>query len=219
MPELRISSAAQGTPEWLAARAGYLTGSRAADIVARRKDGQPGAAYHDYLTQIVAERLTGQPQETGIVTPWMTRGTELEPEARATLERHLDRPIFQCGFVSYDEPRIGCSVDGYLDGSIKHGIVELKCPKPTTHLRYLRDGKVPDDYRWQVLHNMLVTGAQSAIFASYCPQMPEHLRLVVQQVDREAWAEDLVQYWVTLKTFDAVVNEQVEYWRHYGIAE
>jgi predicted phage-related endonuclease len=216
MVNLHIDSAAQGTPEWLAARAGYITGSRAEDIVARRKDGQPTAAYHDYLIQLVAERLTGQPQETGIVTPWMTRGTELEPAARAALEQALDEPIFECGFITRaDDPlRVGCSIDGYI-GSTDY-IVELKCPKPTTHLRYAKDDELPDAHFAQVLHNMWVTGASRAVFASYCPQMPLGLQLIVRHVPRTTVEHALDAYGAQVAAFDVSVNEQVEYWRTYG---
>ena len=137
-PLFTIDPSPQGSPEWLAARAGYVTGSRAADLMAVRKDGKPSAARQDYLVQLVAERLTGQPQETGVVTPWMTRGTELEPEARAKMEVLLDEPIYECGFIKATMPEVGyftmlgCSIDGYFGGGPQHGIIELKCPKPTT---------------------------------------------------------------------------------------
>jgi hypothetical protein len=218
MFNLHIDSAAQGTPQWLAARAGYITGSRADDIVARRKDGQPTAAYHDYLVQLVVERLTGEPQETGIVTPWMTRGTELEPYARAALEQALDAPIFECGFITWqtDTPRVGCSIDGYSGSSVADCIVELKCPKPTTHLRYAKMDGLPPEHYAQVLHNLWVTGASRAVFASYCPQMPLGLQLIVRHVPRTTVEHALDAYGAQVAAFDVSVNEQVEYWRTYG---
>lgn len=220
MPELAIDTNPQGSPAWLAARAGCVTGSRAADVVAVRKDGQPTAARADYLAQLVAEHLTGQPQETGIVTPWMQRGTELEPEARLRLEAHIDEPIFEVGFIRrlwrgpLDTP-IGCSVDGYFGGSPQHGIVELKCPKPTTHLRYLREGVIPSDYWPQILHNLLVTRAEVCWFASYCPILPPPLQLFALKVERgdPDVEKRRTTYQLALSAFLSDLDTELDYWR------
>jgi predicted phage-related endonuclease len=219
MSDLSIDTHPQGSPAWLAARAGCVTGSRAADVVAVRKDGTPTAARADYLAQLVAELLTGEPQETGVVTPWMTRGTELEPQARLRLEALLDAPVFESGFVwrvssHYFNTRLGCSVDGYV-GRIEDAIVELKCPKPATHLRYLRDRVVPDAYWPQVVHNLLVTGADVCHFASYCPQMPRALQLMHVEVVRtdEAVRDRLMAYGEALARFTADLHTELTYWR------
>jgi len=216
--QFTIDPSPQGSPEWLAARAGYITGSRAADVLAVRKDGKPSAARQDYLVQVVAERLTGQPQETGVVTPWMMRGTELEPAARAKMEALLDEPVYECGFIKAHMPeagKLGCSIDGYFGGGPQHGIVELKCPKPTTHLRYLRTLGLPTDYWPQVLHNLLVTGADTCWFGSYCPQMPERLQFFAVQVRRgEEPVETRMQdYWMALTAFLEDIDTEMDYWR------
>ena len=221
MPDLLIDTNPQGSPAWLAARAGCVTGSRAADVVAVRKDGQPTAARADYLAQLVAEHLTGQPQETGIVTPWMQRGTELEPEARLRLEAHIDEPIFEAGFIRralgwQDHAyHIGCSVDGYFGGSPQHGIVELKCPKPTTHLRYLREGVIPSDYWPQILHNLLVTRAEVCWFASYCPILPTPLQLFALKVERgdPDVEKRRTTYQLALSAFLSDLDTELDYWR------
>jgi hypothetical protein len=93
--------------------------------------------------------------------------------------------VDRCGFVSHDTLPIGCSPDGIVDDLI--GGVELKVPLPHTHVGYLR-GKagVPSDYVPQVLHSLLVTGAAWWDFASYCPELPERLRLFYMRVTRES---------------------------------
>lgn len=48
----------QGTPEWFAIRAGKVTASRVADVIAKTKSG-PSASRANYAAQLVAERLTG----------------------------------------------------------------------------------------------------------------------------------------------------------------
>ena len=48
----------------------------------------------------------------------------------------------------------------------------MKCPKPSTHLGYLRAGVVPREYRLQVQGCMWVTGLESWDFLSYHPDLP-----------------------------------------------
>src|SRR4030095_14338170 len=55
----------QRTPEWYQARTGRVTGSRAADVIARLKNGGEAAARRDLRAQLTIERLTGRPLDTG----------------------------------------------------------------------------------------------------------------------------------------------------------
>jgi hypothetical protein len=227
LPVFTIDVAPQGSPEWLAARAGYVTGSRAHDVIAVRKDGKTSAARQDYIVQLVAERLTGQPQETGVVTPWMARGTELEPEARLRMEALIDEPIYECGFIQRrlvggaEWAYLGCSVDGFFGGGPQHGIVELKCPKPTTHLRTWKAGGIPEDYWPQVLHNLLVTHADVCWWGSYCPQMPAALQFYAVRVDADdpAVRQRMSDYQTALSAFLVDVDDELTYWRTRGAAD
>ncbi len=64
---MKVLSIPQGSPEWLAVRAGKVTASRINDVMASKTT----AAYRDYRAQIVAEILTGQPQESGFTNAAM----------------------------------------------------------------------------------------------------------------------------------------------------
>lgn len=198
----------QGTPEWLAARVGYVTGSRAADLSAVRRDGKPAAVREDYLTQVVVERLTGQSADDTPVTPWMQRGSDLEAAARSALETRLDTLIFEIGFLrSTALPWVGCSIDGYTS---QGDIVELKVPKPKNHLRYLNAPvQLVNDYIDQCSHNLLVTGAETCWLASYCPSMPPRLQLVVEAVSRVRVEQYRVEF---LMPFLGDVEAAVSQW-------
>lgn len=77
--------------------------------------------------------------------------------------------VNRVGFCTTDDGRIGCSPDGLIG---EDGGIEIKCPQPTTHLRYLDEGKVPDQYLAQVHGSMLVTGRKWWKFLSYSRQFP-----------------------------------------------
>jgi hypothetical protein len=173
--------AEQRTPAWFAARLGRLTGSRAADMLASIKTGE-AAARRDYRLQLVCERLTGQLQEEPFVNAAMQRGIECEPLAFAAYEARTGQMVQRSGFLQHVEYLAGCSLDGHVGDF--DGIVELKCPKSATHLRYLKSGELPTEHRPQILHNLWITGAAWCDFVSYDDRFPEHLSLFVVRVPR-----------------------------------
>lgn len=178
-----VIECAQKTPEWFAARAGRLTGSRAADMLAVIKSGE-AAARRDYRMQLVTERLTGQPQDDGgFVNAAMTRGVELEPKARLAYESLTGNVAGQTGFLAHLDYMAGCSLDAHVDNFA--GIVEIKCPKSSTHLKYWRGkGEVPSEHLPQITHNLWVTGAEWCDFLSFDDRFPEDLQTFLVRVKR-----------------------------------
>lgn len=163
----------QGTPEWFAQRLGKLTASRMADVLATTKSG-PSASRKNYLAQLVAERMTGQPAES-FSNAAMAWGTEHEPLARAEYEILTDYSVDQVAFI--DHPTIewcGASPDGLVSDC---GLIEIKAPNTATHIEYLLAGKPPSKYQPQMLLQLACTGRQWCDFVSYDPRMPEEHRL------------------------------------------
>ena len=174
-----IIDAEQRSPEWFAARAGRLTGSRASDMLSTIKSGE-AAARRDYRMQLVCERLTGQPQEDGYVNAAMQRGIDLEPAALAAYESLTGSVVVRTGFLAHRAHRAGCSLDGSVDDF--QGIVEVKCPKSSTHVGYLREGVVPRGYLAQITHNLWITGARWCDFLSFDDRLPLHLQVFLVRV-------------------------------------
>ena len=174
-----VIECAQKTPEWFAARAGRLTGSRASDMLSTIKSGE-AAARRDYRMQLVCERLTGQPQEDGYVNAAMQRGIDLEPAALAAYESLTGSVVVRTGFLAHRAHRAGCSLDGSVDDF--QGIVEVKCPKSSTHVGYLREGVVPRGYLAQITHNLWITGARWCDFLSFDDRLPLHLQVFLVRV-------------------------------------
>lgn len=181
MRNFTILDAPQRSAEWFAARAGRLTGSRASDMLATIKTGE-AAARRDLRTQLVVERLTGQPQEDGYVNAVMQWGIDHEADAFAAYEAQSGNVVRRTGFLTHTSLMVGCSLDGDVDDFA--GIVEIKCPKSATHYGYLKAGEMPANHRPQILHNLWVTGAAWCDFVSYDPRFPEHRRLFVVRVPR-----------------------------------
>lgn len=106
----------------------------------------------------------------------MMRGTELEPIARAAYEAHTGNFVEQVGFIKHTEIEwFGASPDGFSGD----GLIEIKCPNTTTHLEYLTSGKVPSQYKNQMLAQMACTERKWCDFVSFDDRLPENLRLFV----------------------------------------
>ena len=181
--ELNIACDYQQTAEWFDARLGFLTASRIADALAKRKkgDGELETRYR-YKLELAVERITGKPTEH-YVSKAMETGIEREPLARAAYELRTELNVVQTGFVFH--PSIewsGCSPDGLIG---KTGLVEFKCPSRHTHAEYLLGELVPLEYIPQMMWQMACCNRQWNVFVSYCPDFPEPLDLFVVRVDRD----------------------------------
>lgn len=171
----------QGSVEWLQVRCGKVTASRVADVVAKTKSG-PSASRTNYMAELIAERLTGEPAErfTNAAMQW---GTEKEPEARSAYEFYRNVNVVEVGFVNH--PTIdasGASPDGLVGDD---GLVEIKAPNTATHLETLLGQMVPSKYVNQMQWQMACTGRQWCDFVSYDPRLPEAMRLFIKRMPRD----------------------------------
>lgn len=191
---------AQGTPEWLKARLGCATASRANDFCA----AETTAAYQNLLWQLVAERET-QNVEEAYVNADMQRGTEMEPIARAAYEAHTGTFVTQTGFWLHPTiPYFGASPDG-LAGD---GLIEIKCPRTSTHLRYRSENKAPTQYKRQMICQLLCTGRKWVDFVSFDNRVRDSKQLFI--VRFEPKQSDLDEMLEKVQAFLANVEKEMQ---------
>jgi len=167
----------QGTEEWFAVRLGKVTASNIHAVMAKGK-----ATRANYMAKLIAERLTGQ-REDSYQSPAMAWGTEHEANAAAAYELHTGRQCDLVGFV--DHPEIdgtGASPDRLVGAG---GLVEIKCPNTATHIATLTGGGIKRQYALQMQWQMACTGRGWCDFVSYDPRMPIDLMLHVQRVESD----------------------------------
>jgi hypothetical protein len=164
-----IHTMPQGSPEWMAARAGIPTAS-AFDRIITPKTLAESKQAGSYLAWLMAERVLGAPLETKITLP-MQRGKEHEEHAVAAYELLTGLPTTAVGFITNDACTIGASPDRLVGDE---GLLEIKCPEPHTHMAYFLGIEEPygADYRCQVQGQLWITGRAWVDFLSYCPGMP-----------------------------------------------
>lgn len=172
----------QGTPEWLAARAGHCTASRFCDVLARLKSGGEAEARRKYRWQLVTERLTGQPCES-YQNAAMQWGADHEPFARAAYETARELMVDEVGFLRHPEIEwVGGSPDGLVG---QEGGIEIKCPhNSVVHVETVSGG-MPSEHRAQIQGLLWITGRQWWDFISFDPRMPEKLQLYVERIARD----------------------------------
>lgn len=203
----------QGTDAWKKARAGHVTASRVSDVMARIKSGE-AAARRDYKFQLVAEILSGQPQDDGFVSEAMAYGTTFEPVARAAYEAAAGVLVTQVGFVTHPTiARVGASPDGCVGET---GLIEIKVPKLATHLNYILDGVVPAKYHNQMLLQMACCERAWCDFVSFRPDLPEQHQLFIVRFPRDDTriAAMTAEVKVFLEEVDALLDQL-----NYGISD
>lgn len=164
----------QRTAEWFAQRLGNLTGSRAGIAFQTRKvgarKGEPTEAAESLILELVYERVTGNRIETP-ETFAMRWGTEHEDEARAAYIAASKNKVEQVGFLAHNEiQHLGASPDGIITAGNERGVLEIKCPNEMTHMKRVVAGVVPEEYKAQMIVEMMCAGAKWADFVDYDPR-------------------------------------------------
>lgn len=194
----------QLSPEWFAERCGKVTASRVADLMARTKSGY-AASRHNYMAELIAERLTGQTAEsfTNAAMQW---GQEHEQQARDAYSFYTGQDVEPAGFVPH--PRIqnfGASPDGYVG---EHGLIEIKCPNTATHIETLTIRTIPVKYLTQMQSQLACTGRQWVDFVSFDPRMPERLRLFKVKLSRSD--SEITEIEEAVETFLKQLDEKLK---------
>ena len=156
----------QGTEQWLAAKCGIPSASDFDRIIT--SSGEPSKQRTKYMHQLAGEVVTGC-KEVSYKSADMTRGSEMEAEARYLYELMTDASVYQIGLCYKDEKKLfSCSPDGIVGDN---GLIEIKCPTIAVHVGYLVENKLPTEYFQQVQGQLYVTGREWVDFMSYYPTL------------------------------------------------
>lgn len=166
----------QRSAEWFYLRIGLPTASDFERIMT--PGGKLSKQAEDYAHKIIAELMLGHPLESA-ETEWMIRGQDLEDSAIEAYEMYRERETGPGGFCVSDDRLYGCSPDRLVGEA---GVLEIKCPAPNTHVRYLDDPlSLASEKKPQVQGELLVTGREWCDLMSYHPELPP----VIARVKRD----------------------------------
>jgi hypothetical protein len=194
----------QGTAEWFAARLGKVTASKVSDVMSKTKTGY-GAGRETYMSQLIAEILTGKKAE-GFSNAAMAWGTETEPFARMAYEALNNVLVDEMGFAPHPTiERAGASPDGLVG---QDGLIEIKCPNTTTHLDTMIEETIPKKYHDQMQFQMACTGRKWCDFVSFDNRLPEDLQIFVMRINRNN--EYIAEMEAAIIKFLAEMQEKIE---------
>lgn len=163
-----VSPHAQGSVDWMIARAGIPTASEFGNLVTDGFEIRKGEMPKSYVAKKLAEAWIGGPLAE-FSSFDMEQGTILEDEAIPWFEFERGVKVERTGLITTDDGRIGASPDGLL---LDAGL-EIKCPRVETQIKYLLKGALPPEYGPQVHGGMLVTERPMWTFVSYSRRLPK----------------------------------------------
>lgn len=150
--------------------------------------GEPLKAWHNYLEELVCERLTKEVRMIG-EPPAIRWGNDNEPFARQAYEIRTGEMVETCGFILASPHtglnNYGASPDGLVQGG---GGIESKCPLVSTrHLVCFAEG-IPDEHKAQMEGQMLAADLDWVDFVSYDPRFSgdyEYLQLFCHRYESD----------------------------------
>jgi hypothetical protein len=135
----------------------------------------------------------------------MQRGTEKEPIARAAYEAHTGTFVTQTGFWLHPVKFFGASPDGLVESE---GLIEIKCPRTSTHLRYRSENKVPTQYKRQMMCQLLCTGRKWVDFVSFDDRVRDSKQLFIIRFEpKQAEMDEMLE---KIQSFLAAVAKECE---------
>ncbi|WP_336670699.1 lambda exonuclease family protein [Tsukamurella sp. USMM236] len=134
------------------------------------------------LTKRLAdERITGQSEPSVFISDDMQRGIDHEPYARDRYAEVNGVTVVEVGFMvqEVDGIRWGYSPDGLVNDD---GLIEVKCPRPATHIDTIIADTVPIEHMPQLQCGLLTSGRKWIDFVSFVAGLPLYTKRVFPDV-------------------------------------
>lgn len=196
--ELQIFDCEQGTPEWLAARAGIPTASEFDTVMAKGRGGGESKTRRTYMLKLIGERLTGEPAYS-YTNEHMERGKVMESEARDLYAMIADVEPVKVGFIRRGDA--GASPDSLIGND---GMLEIKTKLAHLQLDVLLNDELPSEHRAQCQGQLWIAEREWVDFVSYWPGLPLFRKRVFRD---EAYIARLK---VEVDTFNSEMLELIE---------
>lgn len=166
----------QHSEEWHKIRYGKISGTRSKGLFVKSDT---------LLEDILSELVEDFDLEENYQSFDMIRGSELEPEARKSLNSYLGIELKEVGWLQCEENEfIGISPDGITECETISA--EIKCPDSKKHLQTVLNNEIPRDNIHQCLHYFVVNPKlEKHYFCSYRPEN-NYKPMVVKELTRDS---------------------------------
>lgn len=203
----------QGSDAWLESRRGAITGSRAKDARDKLKNGLPSAKALLYARDVARERCGGKAGAV-FVTAAMRMGTDQEMFANAAYEALTGEMVIEAGFITTDDCKYGCSVDGLVGAD---GMIEIKTMVGSDTLFTAVVEGDHSAYLDQINFALWLLGRKWCDLVLWAPDLPAG-QLTVRRIKRDDDAIEALE--TDLVAFEKLVTKlELSLRRAMGLAE
>ena len=164
----------QGTDEWLEARRGVITASRAKDARDRDSKGKPSAKMLNYAMDTARERCGGKAAPV-YQNAAMRMGSEEEQFAAIEYMARTGRALSEAFFITTDDRKFGLSLDRWVD---REAAIEVKTMvSSATLFKAMVEGDI-SEYRDQCVFALWVLRLQWVDLCLWAPDLPNPLKVI-----------------------------------------
>lgn len=152
----------QRSNEWFDIRLGRFTASEIHKLMGVKGLGETGKTY---AIEKAIEVISGG-NEDEIISQDLKRGIELESLAFNKFKEIKFYEFLNVENTSFFEfgEHSGASPDGLVSDN---STLEIKCPRDLKFFKIVADGKIDDNYIWQMQHQMLSANKEHSYFFNY----------------------------------------------------
>lgn len=182
----------QGTEEWIEARRGVITASRAKDARDFKKNGESSDKRLGYAMDCARERCGGKAASV-YVNSAMRTGVEEEPFAAIEYVARTGRDVTEAVFITTEDMKFGMSLDRWVGDK---AALEIKTMVSSqTLFKAVVDGDV-SDYRDQCIFGLWLLNLEWIDLCLWAPDLPNPLHVtrfcrdenVIEEFERDMLA-------------------------------
>ena len=164
----------QGTDDWLEARRGVITASRAKDARDRDSKGKPSAKMLNYAMDTARERCGGKAAPV-YQNAAMRMGSEEEQFAAIEYMARTGCALSEAFFITTDDRKFGLSLDRWVNAE---AAIEVKTMvSSATLFKAMVDGDI-SEYRDQCVFALWVLRLQWVDLCLWAPDLPNPLKVI-----------------------------------------
>ena len=164
----------QGSDDWLEARRGVITASRAKDARDRDSKGKPSAKMLNYAMDVARERCGGKAAPV-YQNAAMRMGSEEEQFAAIEYMARTGRTLTEAYFITTDDRKFGLSLDRWVNAE---AAIEVKTMvSSATLFKAMVEGDI-SEYRDQCVFALWMLRLQWVDLCLWAPDLPNPLKVI-----------------------------------------
>ncbi len=185
----------QGTEEWLDARRGVITASRAKDARSFKKNGESSSERLAYAMDTARERLPGGRAAPVYQNAAMRMGSEEEQFAAIEYMARTGSELSEAYFITTPDRKFGASLDRWIGSKRKEALEVKTMVSSATLFKAIVDGDI-SEYRDQCVFSMWLLVLDWIDLCLWCPdlQLLHIVRITRDEAEIQRMEDDMLAF-------------------------